>query len=348
MRVVIATTQVPFIRGGAEILAEGLRDAIAMEGHQAEIVTLPFKWYPPERILDHMLACRLMDLTESNGTPIDRVIGLKFPAYMIPHPNKVMWLVHQHRTAYELWDHKFGDLIHFPNGKVVRDAIHLADKKHIPECKAIYTIAQNVSNRLRTFCEIDSTPLYSPPSSADKFYTEDYGDYFYFPSRLTTIKRQDLVLQALAKTKQPVRVKFAGIADHQAYVSFLQETLKTLKLSDRVEWQGRISEEEKLGTYANSLAVVYPPTDEDYGYVTLEAMLASRAVVTCRDSGGPLEFVVDGQTGFVTEPTPQGIAEAFDRLWKDRSLAKTMGENGKERYNSMHISWTNVVDRLLA
>ena len=86
MRIVIATVQVPFVRGGAEVLAEGLREVLHAQGHEAEIVTMPFKWYPPERILDQVLICRLLDLTESCGTAVDRVIGLKFPAYLIPHP----------------------------------------------------------------------------------------------------------------------------------------------------------------------------------------------------------------------------------------------------------------------
>ncbi|MBI1803912.1 MAG: glycosyltransferase family 4 protein [Ignavibacteriae bacterium] len=348
MRVVITTVQVPFIRGGAEILAEGLRDAIRKEGHQAEIVAVPFKWYPPALILDHMLACRLFDLTESNGTPIDRVIGLKFPAYLIPHPNKVLWLVHQHRTAYELWDSKFGDLIHFPDGKLVRDAIRQADERFIPECKHVYTIACNVSKRLKAFCRIDSTPIYNPPSNAEKFYAADYQDYLYFPSRLTTIKRQDLVLAALAKTRHPVRVKFAGAPDHHSYYDLLLDSIKKLNLGDRVELQGMVSDADKLKSYANALAVVYPPSDEDYGYVTLEAMLAARPVITCTDSGGPLEFVEDGQTGFVTEPTPAALAEKFDQVWKNRDLAKKLGTKGRERYQSMKISWKNVVERLLS
>src|SRR5262245_8557462 len=83
MRILIATVQVPFIRGGAEVHAEGLRDALIDSGHEAEIIAVPFKWYPPERIIDHMLACRLLDVTEVMGTPVDLLIGLRFPAYLI-------------------------------------------------------------------------------------------------------------------------------------------------------------------------------------------------------------------------------------------------------------------------
>src|SRR6266516_1721457 len=170
MRILIATTHVPFIRGGAELLAAGLRDELQANGHQAEIVAIPFKWYPPEKILAHMLACRLLDLTEVAGTPVDLLIGLKFPAYLIPHPNKVLWILHQFRTAYELWDHPLGDLVYSPNGDLVRDAIREADQKLIPEARRVFANSANVAARLKYFCDIDSTPLYHPPPNADEFY----------------------------------------------------------------------------------------------------------------------------------------------------------------------------------
>src|SRR5438477_1081155 len=157
MRVLIATIQVPFVRGGAEIHAEGLLQALRVEGHEAEIVAVPFKWYPPERILETMLACRLLDLTESAGTRVDRVIGLKFPAYLIPHPNKVLWILHQHRTAYELWDHPLGDLITWPDGVQVRDAVRQADRQLIPEAKAVFASSANVARRLKKFCDLEAT-----------------------------------------------------------------------------------------------------------------------------------------------------------------------------------------------
>src|SRR5712691_13055225 len=135
MRILIATVQVPFIRGGAEVHGEGLRDALRAAGHEAEIIAVPFKWYPPERILDHMLACRLLDVTEVMGTPVDLLIGLRFPAYLMPHPNKVLWILHQFRTAYELWDHQLGDLVSTPVGAQVRDAIRAADREQIPEAR---------------------------------------------------------------------------------------------------------------------------------------------------------------------------------------------------------------------
>ncbi len=349
MRILIATVQVPFIRGGAEQHAEGLRDALRIAGHTAEIVSVPFKWYPPERILDHMLACRLFDLTEVSGRPVDCLIGLKFPAYLIPHPNKVLWILHQHRTAYELWDHPvLGDLIFSPTGAHVRDAIRLADRQLIPEARSVFANSINVARRLKQFCGIDAAPLYHPPPGAERFYCEAASDYFFFPSRLTQPKRQSLVLEALARTRSPVRVHFAGTADNLSYEGQLKELAGNLRVASRVEWLGQITEEEKLRQYAHAFGVLFPPIDEDYGYVTLEAMLAAKPVVTCADSGGTLEFVRAGETGLIAEPTPESLADAMDELWKNHARAKTLGENGRALYHQLGISWTQVVEKLLA
>ncbi len=182
MRVLITTVQVPFTSGGAEIHANQLQKALIEAGHEAEIVSVPFKWYPPERILEHILANRLLDLTESNGVPIDKMIGLRFPAYLIPHPNKVLWILHQHRTAYDLWDSPYGDLIHYPNGLQIREAIRRADRQIIPQSKAVFANSRNVANRLKQFCNIESTPLYHPPQGAEHFYISEPEDYIFFPA----------------------------------------------------------------------------------------------------------------------------------------------------------------------
>jgi glycosyltransferase involved in cell wall biosynthesis len=348
MRVLIATVKVPFVWGGAETHAEGLLNTIRAAGHEAGIVALPFQSYPPERILDQMLVWRLLDLTESAGRAVDRIIGLKFPAYLIPHPNKVLWILHQHRPAYDLWERASGDLIHCPHGAQVREAIRRADLYAIPEAKAIFTNSQNVSRRLRKYCGIDSIPLYHPPQHADQFYSGAAEEYFFFPSRLQPLKRQTLVLQALCHTSQPVRVCFAGSADEPSSVKELTDLSHKLKVERRVTWLGHVPEEEKRALYAHALGVIFPPVDEDYGYVTLEAMLASKPVITCTDSGGPLEFVCSEKTGLVVEPSPEAFAVAMDRLWEDRHLAAALGEAGRKQYESLEISWQKVVQRLLS
>jgi glycosyltransferase involved in cell wall biosynthesis len=348
MRILIATAQVPFITGGAESLADGLRDALRAAGHEAEIVAIPFKWYPPERILDHMLACRLLDLTEVAGTPVDLLIGLKFPAYLIPHPRKVLWILHQHRAAYELWDHPSNDLMFAPNGLHIRDAIRRADRQAIAEAKDVFALSANVARRLQKFSGCASTALYPPPPQAEQFYCAEAQDYLFFPSRLSHLKRQSLVLEALAHTRQPVRVRFSGSVEQVAYPRELKSLARQLRVHERVQWLGSVSEEEKRRLYAHAIGVIFPPLDEDYGYVTLEAMLASKPVITCADSGGPLEFVRDEETGLVCEPTPEKLAAAMDCLWQDRVQAKRWGEAGRACYDRLNITWSGVVRSLLS
>src|SRR5882762_207929 len=348
MRILIATTHVPFVRGGAEMHADGLRQALRVAGHEAEIIAVPFKWYPPETILDHMLACRLLDLTEVMGAPVDLLIGLKFPAYMIHHPNKVLWILHQHRTAYDLWDHPLGDLNYSPNGQEVRDAIRQADRVILSQARSIYANSGNVAARLKKFCDIDSKPLYHPPPGADDFYTAPAADYLFFPSRLCPSKRQALVIEALKYTREPVVVRFAGAADEPGFEKKLKSQVRSLKLGNRVEFLGEITEAEKREQYARCVGVIYPPIDEDYGYVTLEAMLAAKPLITCIDSGGPLEFVRDGETGRIVEPTAEGLAAALDELWQDRSNAQRWGVAASGLYHAIDLNWPSVVRTLLS
>ena len=346
MRILIATVQVPFVRGGAERHADGLQAALAAAGHDVEQVRLPFKWYPPERILEQILAVRMFDVTESSGGRIDRVIGLRFPAYFLPHPNKVLWILHQHRAAYDLWGSELSDLMHSPRGQEVRDAIRSADLAYLPEARALYANSRNVAGRLKRFCGIDAEPLYHPPPAADLFWSASAEDFLYFPSRMNRTKRHLLVVEALALCQEPVRVRFAGMADDLAYEREVSARMRLHRVTERVEFLGAVSDDTNRDLYARCLAVLYTPVDEDYGYVTLEAMLARKPVITCSDSGGALEFVRDGETGVVAEPTARDLASAMDRVWRDRVLAAQWGEAGRQAYDEHGISWNQVVTTL--
>ena len=347
MRVAIATVQVPFVRGGAEMLADSLLAALREAGHQAEIVSIPFKWYPAARVPDHMLAARLMQVEESVGQRIDRLIGLKFPAYLMPHPSKRLWLLHQHRSAYDLWDAPFSDLLHAPEGAHVRAVIRAADNAAFAACESVHTISRVVSDRLRQYNDVSSTPLYHPPPGAERLRPGPYGDYILVPSRVNESKRQHLAIEALALTREPVRLCFMGGVDAPEYGAALRARCTALGLDGRVQWRGRVGDADRLDLYAGCLAVLFPPLDEDYGYVTLEAMLCAKAVVTTLDAGGPLDFVEHERTGLVCPPQPADMAAALDRIWADRRRTEAWGRAGQQHYAGLGLGWASVLDRLL-
>ena len=347
MRVGVLTVQVPFVQGGAELHARNLCTALSEAGHQAEILSIPFKWFPPDRIAPQMLAARLLDITETSGMSIDRVIGLKFPAYLMAHPNKVLWILHQHRTAYDLWEHGLGDLHGQPGGEACMRAIREADTRLIPHARRVFTNSARVSERLMQFNGIAGEVLYHPPPLAERFAAGEGDDYLLMLSRLNETKRQGLVLEALQHVQTDVRVRLIGRAEAPDLLRRLQEQAARLP-AGRVTIEGDVGDEEKIGLYANCRGVLFVPFDEDYGYVTLEAMLSAKPVITCTDSGGVLEFAKDGETALVCQPEPKALAHAIDRLWSDRVLARRLGAAGRARYEALKIGWPNVVETLLS
>lgn len=343
--VLICTTQVPFTTGGAESHVENLRRALVAAGYNAEVAALPFKWYPPAEIMKGALAWRLLDVTESNGKPVDLVLGMKFPAYVVAHPRKVLWILHQHRSAYNLAGTQFDDLSTYPEGPRVREWVRACDDRFIPEARRVFANSRAVAERLRRYNRIESEPLYHPPPRAEHLRTGEQGDYVFYPSRLEPQKRQELLIEAMRYVRAPVRAVFAGGSREQEHYERLA---RQHGVEGRVAFRGFVAEEEMVSLYADALAVCYLPFDEDYGYVTLEAMLSGKPVVVAADGGGATELVEDGATGLLAEPDPRALAEAVDALHSDRARARRMGERGREKLTAMNITWENVVERLIS
>ena len=341
MRIIIPSIKVPFIRGGAELMVEGLYHALKRRGHEIEIVSTPFKFFPEGYLEDLIDFWINQDFNSFNGRTVDRIIALQFPAYFVKHRRKVIWLMHQHRVCYDLYVEKTAS----EGLKKLSAKIRKADNEHLSREKQLYTMSLNVTRRLRRFNNIPSIPLYHPPKGEEHFYSEEPYDYIFYPSRHERLKRQDLLIHAMKYITTPVKAIIAGEGGRTPkYQSLIEE----LKLQDKVRLIGSVSDEEKYTLYARSLAVFFAPYDEDYGYVTLEAMLASKTIITCADSGGPLEFVRDSETGFVVGPDPKEISFKIDWLYSNKKKAEQMGRTALKAYRAHNMSWENVVDKLLA
>jgi len=340
--ILVCEVQVPLVRGGAEILVRQLVDRLRDHGYQAELVSVPFKWYPKDEILAHAAAWRLLDLSESNGTPIDLVIATKFPSYFVRHPNKVAWLVHQHRAAYELCGTIYSDFAHADLDVGLRQQLIALDTQMLGECRRLYAIAGNTADRVGKYNGLHAETLYHPPRLADRITAGPAQDYLLSVGRLETIKRHDLAIRAMALRPGPIRLVIVGTGTQSANLHALVEELD---LGDRVHFAGVVTDEALLALYAGALGVFFAPFDEDYGYVTLEAFLARKPVVTARDSGGTLEFVEDGVNGCICEPRPEAMADAFSRLATNRAQAAALGEAGFER--ARQVTWDGVIEKLV-
>jgi len=340
--ILVCEAQVPFVQGGAELHVRSLVRQLRARGYLAERVSLPFKWYPKEEILAHAAAWRLLDLSESNGRPVDLVIGTKFPSYFARHDNKVAWLIHQYRAAYELCGTEYSDFDHVESDVGLRDTLLELDTRMLAECRRLFTNAGNTAGRLKKFNGLDARPLYHPPHLADRIRPGQYGSYVLCVGRLETVKRPQLAIEAMAHVDPPTRLVIAGDGTQRAN---LEALASRLGVADRVDFLGAVGDEELLSLYADARAVVYVPYDEDFGYVTLEAFLARKPVLTCRDSGGTLEFVVDGVNGAICDPTPEALASAINRYAASAALAASHGEAGEARARA--ITWDGVIEALV-
>ncbi len=344
MKIALCSSFVPFINGGYKNIVEWLQVMLEEQGHQVERIYLP-EVDVPDLLFQQMMAFRWIDLESA-----DRIICFRPQAHLIQHPHKILWFIHHIRTFYDLWDSPYRGFPDDVKHRGIRDALRAADTTALNEAKHVFTNSQAVSNRLKKFNNIDSEVLYPPVFNSDRFYCGTYSDEIVCICRLEHHKRQHLLVEAMQYTLTPVRLRLCGVSAGPDYPAELQKLISALEFPQRVTLDNRwISEEEKVEFLADCLAVAYLPVDEDsYGYPSVEASHASKAILTASDSGGVLELVQDGVNGYVADPTPQAIAIAMDKLYSDRQRTEVMGKHARDQLVCLNISWSHVIERLLA
>lgn len=326
------------------VIARSLVQALREAGHAADIVVTPQNRFG--RQASAYAATWLTDLGTAHGERIDQVISLRYPSYAVRHEKHVCWLNHTMREYYDQWD-RFSGLLS-PHGRIkerVRRAfIHAADRYLLTRnVTKLFVQSRTIQQRLAIWPELRSTVLY-PPAPQRPYRCDEYGDYIFMVSRLTPLKRADLLVQALSKRQAAgIRCVIAGEGEEQAR---LQALIDRLGLSGRVTLAGRLTDAQVLGHLARCRAVVFPPFEEDYGFVTAEAFASGKPVITCRDSGGPAEIVQDKVQGFVCDPTAPALAIAMQALMEDRSLAEKMGAEALKA--GARLNWADAVAQLTA
>ena len=341
MRLAVCMPQVPFERGGTEIFADGLVNALREHGHETELVTVPFKWYPGERVLTQAFLWRLLDLEEANGRPVDAVIATKFPSYVIPHPNKVVWLLHQFRQAWDLDRTELGQFSESAEDRALRRRVLELDRVTLGEAKKIFTTSSIVAARLHDSTGLDAEVL-APPPAPLAFRTAPSEGYILSVNRLDRAKRIDLLIEAAALAPG-ARIVIAGDGPDRER---LEQLVRARGVDGRATFAGRVSDDELADLYARCLGVYYAPVNEDYGLVPYEAFLSEKPVVTMTDAGGPLDIVRDRTTGLVVAPTAESLGGALEWLQANEEEARSLGAAGRDVARA--VTWDACVERLMA
>ena len=328
--------------GGHMVIARSLVGALKAGGHDAEIIVTPQNRFGRQGAA--YLANWLTDVTSGASGAIDQVISLRYPAFAVRHPNHVCWLNHTMREYYDLWEQFSSRLSRRGRVKerIRRALIHRADRYLLRRnVRRLFVQSKTVQARLRIWPELRSTVLY-PPAPPRQYRCDEYGDYIFLVSRLTPLKRVDLFVKALATAEGAgIRAVIGGDGEERGS---LKSLVDRLGLADRVTLTGALSEAALLDHLARCRAVCFPPFDEDYGFVTVEAFASRKPVITCLDSGGPAELVTNGRSGFVCEPTPASVAAAIRQLADDRDLAEHMGSSAFRA--GAKLNWPDTVHQL--
>ncbi len=335
---------VPFVHGGAEELYIHLIRNLRQAGVDAEGMRIPFTWEPAERLIDEMLIARRLRLYN-----VDRVIALKFPLYMVPWPDKVLWLLHQYRQAYDLLDVKQSNIPDDDRGREIISAIRKADNTAFSESRHIYTNAPITAKRLWDYNGVQSGILRPPLNDPELFLGGQSSGYVLATGRVNSAKRQFMLIQAL-RHAPGVRLVVAGPPDSASDADYLRQLAIQEGVEDRVTFELRLLSRQELAQRVNeALAVAYLPFDEDsFGYCTMEAFCAAKPVLTVSDSGGVLDIVRDGQTGVVVAPDPEDLGSALRQLAARPAHSAALGRAGREALESARLTWPTTVEKLLS
>ena len=341
-RVLVLSVQTPFSRGGAEKHVARLTDELRRRGVEADLVTMPLVERERFDLVRSALAWRMFDWSEVGGRPVDAVIATRFPSYAAPHANKVVWLIHQYRQAYDQFGSPFSDLTSSPEDRRTREAIAEIDRVGLSEARAVFANSRTVAERLLRHNGIQSRPLYHPPPLAGRYRSGRAGDYVLTVGRFDPWKRTDLLVRALASAPS-VRLTVVGRGPDEER---LHRLAADLSVGGRIRWIPEATDDELLALYADARLVAIAPSGEDLGYVPLEAFLSGKAVVTTDDAGGPLEFVRDGETGIVVPARAEAIGAALEAAWGRPDALARMGDRGRAR--AAALSWDEAVGALLS
>ena len=380
---IVAPSPVPFTLGGAENLFWGLVNGINQEtSHQAELIKLPVKESTFGDLIDSYHLFSTLDLshfdcvvtTKYPAWMVDhdrhicylqhRLRGLydTYPAARLPltvdssHPsvhrlltdmeksnhdrNLLPEMVERFREISRLPELTGTDTLDFP-GPFIRRIVHYLDGTGLcPRYIERYAaISENVAGRADYFPKEAAVSVVRHPSNLTCCDLPPSYDYLFTASRLDGPKRIALLIEAMGHVRSPVKLVIAGTGPEEKRLQ------KMAAHDDRIRFAGFVNDGELAAHYAHALAVPYFPYDEDYGLITIEAMMHQKPVITTLDAGGPNEFVRDFETGFSVRPDPKAIAEKIDYLFDRKDEAMAMGRRAQKQVQG--ITWRNVIDTLL-
>ena len=377
---IVAPSPVPYTPGGAEAVWSGLFLELAGNSpHDVELIKIPVA----ERDLPEVMT-GYRDFSRLDLSHFDMVISGKYPAWMVEHPRHVVYMLHPLRGLYDsydhfglpavetsaepgirrllaqaarlasptqlpalftLWDEALAELgpdhpaLRFP-GPLARTLVKAMDRVALRTDSVVrhLAISRTVARRAEYFPPDAVVQVLHPPSDLRGLHWQP-GEFFFTSSRHDQPKRLDLLIAGMAHYEGTSRLLIGGRGPES-------DRLEELASDDpRIVFTGRLSQPDLVDHYARAIGVPFLPLDEDLGLITLEALGSGKPVLTTRDSGGPMEFVIPGTNGIVVAPSAAEVGSGLTRL---ELLAGDPAVATNAAATVEKITWKRVADELTA
>ncbi|GEO14623.1 glycosyltransferase family 4 protein [Microvirga aerophila] len=346
MNVLVLTTMIPFLHGRAEELTNHLIRHMKLQGVNAEAMRLPFKGCPAERLLDEMFIFKSLKLFN-----VDRVISLGFPAYLVPFHTRVCWIMASHPQSYDYVEEL--DMLgkREPRARSIKDAVIRNDIRSFRSSKRLFASSKAVQSRMRRHYDVAPDILVPPLCDPERFTSLGDDGYILAAGRVDGKRRHSLLIDAMRLLPPSAKLIIAGRPDSPAEARRLQEQVRAAGLEGRVTLDLRaLPRAELAGLVGRARAVVCATADGDLAdgdELVMEALEASKPLITTADAGDLCNVVLNDRTGILSESTAEGLAESMAKLLGSSSEAAEMGAAGHEMWCSLKIDWSTTIERLL-
>ncbi len=264
------------------------------------------------------------------------------PSHWIRHKNDhVLWYCHTPlRDVYDLYSYRLSlkKWYQKPAYMLGANAVKAIDKKMVKKIEYIFANSANVKNRIKRYYGRDAVVL-NGGIDYENFDCRDDRKYFFYPSRISPNKRQDFAIRAFLEAKNRLKgyqlIISGAVSQDRAFQEYYEKIKKMVSNEPSIKILVNVSDSEQKELYSNATAVLYPPINEDYGLVPLEAMASGKPVIAVNE-GGPKETIENGKTGFLVN-NEREMAERMVYIAEHPAIAHEMGKRGairvKEKYS---------------
>lgn len=210
---------------------------------------------------------------------------------------------------------------------------------------AILTVSEFSKNRIVKWFKVDSSKVHNIGNGVSEVFNStgntfnNLGEYILSVSNRKLHKNEVSLLKAFARADISFKTKLILTGEPNKHLIRLA---RNLRISDRIIFSGKLSEDDLAALYRGSIMMVFPSLYEGFGLPIVEAFACGTPVITSNVSAMP---EIAGSAALLVNPlNVEEISSAISRLYAAPELRNMLREGGKLR--ASYYTWDKVTARL--